>query len=278
MDNNGRATRIPAMDFADTGRWHLIVYISGRSVQAWLRPNDGTIEGGAELFRTEWEENGESPLREIENAVYDNPRVLDDFSADIIIETPRTLWVPEEVADTPGNQERIFTQVWPDDPDEMSVDDEVRGAVCLYQLTPGLKGFLQRTFPGTRISCHQSWLVRHFSKQRGDDPAFLIDIRDNEADIIAFASGRLTACVTHPWSEVTDILWHIFNILDLNSLDPSTAQVFLTGLKGAREALSAELAPHIGLVAPAESPRQVDIPDMPLAAMICYNKNLTTRS
>jgi len=275
-NNTTSKPRIPAIELADTGEWHLIVYITRRSLQAWLRPRGQANATGVELFTAEWEESKDSTLREIENAVYDHPRILEDYSTDIIIETPKTLWVPREVSANPSYAETVFSKIWPDAIDEMSIDD-TRDASCLYYLTDGLRSFLQRTFPGTRISCHQSWLVRRHSYTQSDDPTVFIDIRDNEFDLTTFANGRLITCVTHEWKEPTDMTWHLFNTLDLNTFDPKATHITLNGPHAIREALASEIRPHVGMVVAAEPIEATKGLNMPVAAKYCYSRQKDNR-
>lgn len=262
---------VSAIELADTGEWHLIVYISRRSLQAWLRPRANNTLPGVELFRTEWDDSDENPLREIENAVYDHPRILEDYSTDIIVETPRTLWIPRQTAQNTADAERIFTSVWPGTEEEMCMG-ETGDLVCMYYLAEGLQGFLRRTFPGTRTSCHQEYLVSQYMSMPGDEAKIFVDIRDDEADITAIQAHRLLTCTTQRWKEPTDITWHVFNILDLNLVDPSKVQITISGQHSIRQALSEEIRPYAGITLSHEPVAATTHLDMPMAAQFCYSR------
>ena len=97
---------LTSADFADTGQWRLILKIFPSGMSAHL---ENTIHTDLEpqlLFSTQWEVDGANLLRNIENAVYDHPRVLDDFSARIIIYERKVLFMPTElIEETEGAEE-----------------------------------------------------------------------------------------------------------------------------------------------------------------------------
>ncbi len=260
------------MDIADTGKWHLLLYISPVSLQAWLRPKTDIHQPGVELFRCEWEENMEGILHEIENAVYDHQVVLDDFSTDIIIETAKCVWVPRDLGEIDGGYEEAFAISYPDDSEEMEID-ELQKETCLYFLTPGLKSFLRRTFPGTRIRCHQVLLAAHqLSGNKIDDAEIFCDIRNKEADIVLSRSGELISCLTRSWNEPTDIAWYLFNLMNLHSMNPATAKIRISGNESAQRDLEAFIKPYVESIVKYEKGEIPGIENIPLAARFCYLK------
>ena len=92
-------TTLTVADFADTGQWRLIVEIHTDGMKAML---ENTLHDDLEpqiLFSTAWDEDADALLRHIENTVYDNPRMLDDFSARILLFDRRTLFIPTHIAE-----------------------------------------------------------------------------------------------------------------------------------------------------------------------------------
>ncbi|MDE6637022.1 MAG: hypothetical protein K2K32_02155, partial [Muribaculaceae bacterium] len=81
-------------DILDTGQWHLAVDISKEGFGAWLLPESSLGLNPRVIISQAWNPSEEGLLARIEDAVYDNPTVLDDYSADIIIESDRQLWLP----------------------------------------------------------------------------------------------------------------------------------------------------------------------------------------
>ena len=80
-----------AVRIGDIADWRLICVISAQGIGAWLRHASPTQEL-VTLFDEKWNADSGSLLERIENTVYDHPQVLDDFSADIAVVAPRSIW------------------------------------------------------------------------------------------------------------------------------------------------------------------------------------------
>ncbi len=87
------------------------------------------------------------------------------------------------------------------------------------------------------------------SRERGaDESRVFIDIREGEADFIAFYGRSLLAGVTHRWHDPADIQYHLFNIMQVYGLDPASVQVSLSGLRDIKTGLMRELRRDISYV------------------------------
>ena len=82
------STTYQAVRVGDVADWRLICVISSRRMCAYLKHTDPTRDLEV-LFDESWRDDSSSLLSRIENLVYDHPQVLDDFSADIIIDSGR---------------------------------------------------------------------------------------------------------------------------------------------------------------------------------------------
>ena len=142
-----------AVRIGDIADWRLICVISARGMGAWLKHANPTQEI-VTLFDEKWTCHNDTLLERIENTVYDHPQVLDDFSADIAIVAPKSIWVPTAmVADDEEESARLYNQIYTaEECDIMS--EAVEDATSLFTLVPGLNAFLQRTFPGARLHSH----------------------------------------------------------------------------------------------------------------------------
>lgn len=221
-------TTLTAADYADTGQWRLIVRIFTDGVTAHLENTLHDDVEPQELFSTHWEKGGSSLLQLIENAVYDHPRVLDDFSARIVVYDPRTLFMPTELlVDTEGAEEGYYTAVYESEPSDVMCESD-KDVTAAFTMTPGLKGFLNRTFPGARISCH---LMVALQKHRRTESGLrmVIDNRINEADFILLDDDRLLSASTHPLSADSDIAYHAFNIMEVYGLKPADVRIIAEG-------------------------------------------------
>ncbi len=256
-----------AVRIGDIADWRLICSISARGMGAWLKHVNPT-QDIITLFSEKWQEDEDSLLSRIENMVYDHPQVLDDFSSDIVIVAPKSIWVPTEVVGEDDDEAaRLYNQVYPSsDSDIMS--ETVDDTMCLFTLVPGLNAFLQRTFPGARVHPHLGVLVRRFRERSSDMPRLYVDIREGEADYVAFDRKNLLIAATHSWHSPTDIQYHLYNILNVCHLDPTKVQVSLSGPSGLKTELMGELRRILNYVMLTMTPGPGQKAGMPLAASL----------
>lgn len=210
---------LSAADFADTGQWRLIIKIFSNGMSAYL---ENTIHTDLEpqlLFSSNWESDPDALLRNIESSVYDHPRVLDDFSARIIIYDRKTVFMPTQLAEEiEGGEEIYYTALYSVNPED--VISEAEGDVtAAYSPAPGLNGFLNRTFPGARITCNLMNSYRRV-KKTGTGNRIYIETRPGEADFILMNGDSLLSASTHSWNAESDILYHAFNIMDVYGISP----------------------------------------------------------
>ena len=207
-------TILTAADFADTGQWRLLLEIGQQGLRAFL---ENTLHPEIELqplCSAEWDFDKDKLKQNIEDAVYNNPRLLDDFATRIILYDPRTLFIPTEIAEqSTGSEEEIYKKVYAaDDADIMT--DFNRDITAAWSLAPGVKSFLMRTFPGARISSNLMEKVRTLRKNNEGLTIFTF-ARDGEADIILLEGSSLISASTHEWANFDDIAYMVVNLLDV---------------------------------------------------------------
>lgn len=256
-----------AVRIGDIADWRLICSISQNGMGAWLKHSNPT-QDLVTLFDERWTSDSESLLSRIENAVYDHPQVLDDFSADIALIAPKSIWVPTHITEDDDDEAtRLYTQVYPvEEEDIMSARED--DATCLFTLVKGLNAFLQRTFPGARVHPHLGVLVKRFRQRNSDMSRVYIDIRDGEADFIAFDRRELLLAATHCWHDPADLQYHLFNIISVCGLNPKELQVSLSGVRDVKNILLKDLRKSVSYVMLTMVPAPGVKADMPLAASL----------
>lgn len=267
-----RLTTYRGVRIDDTAEWRLVVYISNRGMSAYLKNLEDALEPIVTLFEESWGEGEENLLSRIEGAVYDHPQLMDDFSTDIVICTPRTLWVPESDVFDPEDAAELYNRVYTGAEEDIMCDT-LNGMACLYMLTPGLTGFLRRTLSGARVVCHQTVELQRFMSRGADQPRIYVDIREGEADYIVLDDRKLLLCATHEWRDVNDIAYMVFNIVDVLGLNASETQVSLSGEKEERTGLLKTLRERVGYAMLTMMPSAVSKMEMPLAAALCLSKS-----
>lgn len=210
---------LTAADFADTGQWRLLLNIGVKGLEAFL---ENTLHPEIEpqsLCRISWEHEGNNLKKNLEEAVYNNPRVLDDFATRIIIFDPHTLFIPSEIADkTIGAEEEIYKQIYEaDDSDIMT--DRNKDITAVWSLAPGVKSFLMRTFPGARITCNLMEKVRDLRKKNVGLSLYKF-IRDGEIDLILLKDAELLSASTQEVASVADISEKVEKLFEAYDLDP----------------------------------------------------------
>lgn len=267
-----------AADLADTGQWRLLVYISDAGLTACLRHVNPQAAPAAKLTDMRWTDDGRSLLEKIENAVYDNPRLLDDYATEIIIQTPKALFVPTGALDEPGSETDFMERVYPASGDDIFTDGlQLRdhtptGESCIYTLTPGLQSFLQRTLPGSKVSCHLSVLIDKYRQQTSELTRIYVDIRRGEADIIALNGTQLLSASVHEWQESPDIAYRVLLLMKSYGLTTDGVEVRLGGLPETKTELAALLRKMIGYVVYNHEPASAAEMDIPLALALAIEK------
>lgn len=255
----------------DTAEWHLVIYISGQEMSAYLKNIENPLEPVVTIFEDKWQED-ETLLRHIETAVYDHPQLLDDFSTEIIICSSRPLWIPEDAAVDYEEQARLYNIVYKAEEGDI-LSETVNGMTCLFTLAPGLPAFLRRTLPGAKISSHLGVLVKRFISRGAEMPRIYVDIRDGMADFVALDDRKMLLASTQQWRTPDDIAYHIFNLMDIYSLDPNNTQVSLSGLRDVKQQLVKKLRDQISFVMLTMMPSAVQKTDMPITVAIALARN-----
>lgn len=221
---------LTAADFADTGQWRLLIRIRKDGMSAHL---ENTIRKEIEpqlLFSKTWNSADERLLENIENTVYDNPRVLDDFATRIILYDPCTLFSPTElIEETEGSEENFHTTVYPCEPADVMSDTD-SDITATYSMAPGVKSFLYRTFPGSRITSNLMDEVRHLRKDNLGLSLY-VNIREGEADYIFLEDKNLLSASTHVWRDLADVIYQAFNLYEVYEKDPRSVSLSIKGIE-----------------------------------------------
>lgn len=255
-------------DFLDTGQWHLAVDISKNSFGAWLLPDESLGAPSRVIVRVNWHPSEEGLLERIEDTVYDNPVVLDDYSADIIVECDRQLWLPASLYPTDDDCADAYTSVYGGDLLDVMVND-LGDEKCAFMLAPGLKSFMQRSFPGARIWSQQA-LLKQASVQPHEHFKCLLDIRQTSFDLILFQRGELLSASTHLWKSEADIGYMLLNILQTYEAPSNATEIAFSGKRDIRQSLGKTLQPYFKSI--SQKNHDLDGKEIPTAVYLAINR------
>ena len=255
-------------DFLDTGQWHLAVDISKHGFGAWLLPDESLGTSPRVIIRTDWPISDKGLLTRIEDTVYDNPTVLDDYSADIIVECDRQLWLPSSLYPTDEDCADAYNSVYGGDMLDVMVND-MGSEKCAFMLTPGLKSFMQRSFPGARIWSQLS-LLKEASMCPHESFSCLLDIRRSSFDLILLCRGELLSASTHVWMSETDIAYVLLNILQAYSAPTPETEIIFSGIRDIRQSLGKTLQPYFKSI--SQKNHDLDGQEIPTAVYLAINR------
>lgn len=258
----------PRVDLLDTGQWHLAVSISMHGLGAWLLPDASLGRAPRVIIQKDWEPSEEGLLTRIEDAVYDNPTVLDDYSADIIVECDRQLWLPADLYPTDEDCAEAFTKIYGGNILDVMVCD-LNHEKCAYMLAPGLKSFMQRSFPGARIWSQQA-LLKVAAMPVHNSLKCLVDIRDGAADIVLLDRGELLSASTHTWKSETDILYSLFLIFQTYEVDPKDTDIIFSGIRDLRHKIGKNVSPYFKTV--SQKNHDLDGKTIPTGVYLAINR------
>lgn len=255
-------------DFTDTGQWRLLIYISPAGMLALLKHISDASRPAALLFSTHWNETeGKDLLSRIENNVYDHPGLLDDYATDVIIETDRLTWIPNEILDSEDIEEEAYRALFPGNDSEI-ISDRLADCTAVFSLAPGLGSFLGRTLPGARLRSHMGILVENLSTKMPGSARIFADLHDGYADIIGFGPKGLLASATHKYTEPIDVAYRLFHLMETYGLDPRETPVMLSGNRNDRQQLAELLRNYNDHVSFTALPDGEGTEELPLAAKL----------
>lgn len=258
----------PRVDLLDTGQWHLAVSISIHGLGAWLLPDASLGRAPKVIIRKDWDPSEEGLLSRIEDAVYDNPTLLDDYSSDIIVECDRQLWLPSELYPTDEDCAEAYSRVYGGNILDVMVCD-LRHEKCAFMLLPGLKSFMQRSFPGARIWSQQA-LLRVAGMQVHNSFKCMADIREDAVDIVLLDRGEFLSASTHKWQSETDIMYTLFFVLQTYDVNPGDTDIIFSGIRECRHSLGKVVSTYFKSV--SQKNHDLDGKTIPTGVYLAINR------
>lgn len=269
------ASTYQAVSIGDIAEWRLICQISDSGMDAFLK-NSNPEANIVTLFREEWIPDETTLLNRIESAVYDHPQVLDDFSADIVICAQKTLLMPKaEIDDDEETAENLFRRIYNVRDNELMLSGAQEGAVAAFVLVPGLKSFLQRTFPGSNVHSHLGLMASRLNPGPTGGISIILNISGDNADIVVFNGTTVLVAVSRKWKAEEDLVYHLLNILDIYGLDPKETAMSVNGNPEVKNPLMALMRPMVGMITTMNLPAAAKDANMPVpAALLVRNKQM----
>jgi len=202
-----------------------------------------------------------TPLRALEDAVYDNPMLLLDFRRTIIIfDTPQFMPLPLAAADDADVAEALFRKAFPagtsatDTVIRMNRLDDLN-AVIAFEIPDDTLGFLQRTFQNAPIihplaPVASYFRAKHPTRRTGKT---LVNLRRNRMDMIILGENAPLVMNSFRIAEPMDAVYYILSARAAAGLR-DTDEIMIAGDRIIRSSVTPVLRRYVRYVMPAIFP------------------------
>lgn len=247
---------ITTQNFANPSLWYSAIKISSCEVHYELFNN---LEDNSLIYKsTDISTEGGEYLRNVENVIYDNPILLQDFGrVRVIIDTTKFMLLPTELV-SEDNKCELFAQLFPDYNGEILIN-EIKGsdASIIFGVNAGLVSFLKRTFQNLAILHHLVPLCGYFyakNRESSDTSRVYLSVYNDKIDICAFANSTLKLANSYQIRSGADALFYILNIWKQLGLDVMRDELHICGDSTLRDELMPSLREYITYVLPVVFP------------------------
>lgn len=240
-------SRMP--DFSDHSAWRLLLTVDVRGLEAVF--HNVRTRACVPYMSRRWECPEPDVLRHIEDAVYDDQLLTDDYDTSILVRPRATLLVPPDFVDVDDTDavSEVMTAV--DGSDRKDVWGEPLGeAVVLYSLPAGIRGFLGRTFLTEDVHHVMVPYVSHFAPKAAAEGGekMWVHLHEHGVDMAAFRDGRLLHAGCWTCAPGPDAAYYILFAWRALGLDPDRGELKLSGKETLRREVMTSLRRHISYV------------------------------
>ena len=197
-----------------------------------------------------------SRLKAIEDVVYDNPMLLNDFGrVDCLVSTPRYIITPDD--DTPVDDAfALMRKMFPSD---THCDISANGMGGIYmQVEEDVLRFLRRTFAGINISHPLVPLIKYFTGPTvtgsGNGRSMFVSFQEDRVDVVATSHGQLLMANSCQVTGAPDIVYYILASRQQLGFSAENDPILTTGDSPAREEAIATLRRYVRHVMPVIFP------------------------
>lgn len=156
-----------------------------------------------------------TPLRALEDAVYDNPLLLADFErTTVVLRTPRFAILPEGLASSPEACDDAASLLWTDPDFSPALMAETAGASQAAVLTAcdaDVAAFLGRTFAEASIRHVLSVELQYFAAKApgsGNAPKLFAIVEPGSIDLLCFDGTRLLGATSYACTDAADMTYY----------------------------------------------------------------------
>ncbi len=234
--------------------WTLQLSLSARAIDYILFTEahaDSLIMGRIEL-----DLSSGSYLKAVENAVYDNPVLLDDYRrVRVVVSSQHFVVLPAGYDEIAG--EEALRATYPDcDGDVARCELRRCGVVIAFEVPRGVLGFLQRTFSTPPVFHHLHPLCEHYKRlnEGSEISRMFLNMGESHMDMVVYKGGEIVMANAYDYRSAQDAAYLALHVWDSFEMDRLNDEMQLTGDKTQRNAIVPILRDYIHYVMPAIYP------------------------
>ncbi|MBQ1724244.1 MAG: DUF3822 family protein [Muribaculaceae bacterium] len=201
--------------------------------------------------------SGGDYLKAVENVVYDNPVLLNDFhSVRVLIDAPHFVIVPPTVSDN-DDLDALLRIAYPDAQGEAMLCRLPHcGMGIVSEVPQGVLPFVQRTFNNPPVVHHLYPLCEHFERLNAHSSIarMFVNLSPHRMDLVVYRQGRLELANTFNYRSMDDAAYFILHAYDSLKMNRLSDEIQLSGDRDVREQLTPLLRRFINYVMPAIYP------------------------
>ena len=236
-------------DFSDHSAWRLLLTVGMRGLDAVF--HNAKTRVCVPYVSRRWECPEPDVLRHIEDAVYDDPLLPDDYDTAILVRPRATLLVPPGMVDADDTRAIDEALSAVDGAEHKDVWCEPMGeALALYSTPAGVRGFLGRTFLTENVHHLMVPFVSHFApkaKAEGGEKMW-VHLHEGGLDMAAFRDGRLLHACSWACAPGADAAYYILFAWRTLGFDPVQGELKVSGREELRREVMTLLRRHINYV------------------------------
>ncbi|MBD5214194.1 MAG: DUF3822 family protein [Bacteroidales bacterium] len=200
---------------------------------------------------------GDFSSKAVEDAIYDNPLLLNDFNrVTVVMRNNHFTLLPDDVTTDPALTETICSELTGRTDSEVLLDRlPLLDMSVAFAPDQDLLNFLRRTFPGVSVRHRISGLIQYWhATSRPMRPlTTLINLRENSIDIASYSANTLQFANTFSADTMADRLYYIMAVRESLGADSETPAV-ISGDRRLRDELTGPISRYVSRVLPAVFP------------------------
>ncbi len=200
-----------------------------------------------------------SYLKALENAVYDNPVLLDDYKqVRVIVDSMQFVVLPPAYDDETCALDALDA-AFPNREGDLVFCRLPRCQVGIACDTPqGVTGFLQRTFNMPPVVHHLYPLCEHYRRQDDNREVACVhlNLHDGCADMLITRNKQLVMANSYPLKAADDAVYYALHAWKTFGLDQQRDELLIAGDRDLTSAATATLRKYVSYVMPPIFPAQ----------------------